>query len=228
MSTDSFNGRAEVYTKARPSYPEAAIVYIQGLLPRDAVIAEVGAGTGKLTVLLAAIGYKIYAIEPNQDMRQQLQNNVASYPNVRVLDASAEATTLHDQCVDAVVCAQALHWFDPNRFTKECERVCKDDGSVIAIYNETAQRNEHREAAIHVFFHSPTIQSFYNPQTYTYEAWKMFKQSHSHSPLPEDKDYPAFINEVHKIFEEKNVEGILTQEMMTKVYSEKIVNLMGK
>ena len=72
MNTEAFTGRAQAYTKARPSYPNGAIDYIRSLVPADAVFADICAGTGKFTELLAKYDYNIFAIEPNDDMRAEL------------------------------------------------------------------------------------------------------------------------------------------------------------
>lgn len=89
MNTEVFTGKAEVYAKARPGYPQQAIDYICTLVPDHAVFADIGAGTGKLTLPLAQRGYQIYAVEPNTDMRSQLTEVLAPYPNVHIVAGTA-------------------------------------------------------------------------------------------------------------------------------------------
>ena len=53
MNTEAFTGKAQAYTNARPGYPDEATEYICSLVKPDAVFADVGAGTGKFTSLIA-------------------------------------------------------------------------------------------------------------------------------------------------------------------------------
>ncbi|GHU47492.1 hypothetical protein FACS1894120_5550 [Clostridia bacterium] len=94
MNKDVFTGKAEVYVKSRPSYPDDVIQYITSLSPLCAYFADIGAGTGKLTELIAKLEYPVYAIEPNNDMRSQLIKTLQQYSNATVIDACAEVTKL--------------------------------------------------------------------------------------------------------------------------------------
>jgi len=100
-----FTGKAEAYAKARPGYPDEAIDYISRLVPQDAVFADAGAGTGKLTELLAQKEYTVFAVEPNTDMREQLAFTLMSYKNAKIVVGSAEATTLPDHSIDVITCS---------------------------------------------------------------------------------------------------------------------------
>ena len=72
INIEAFSGKALAYSEARPGYPDKAIEHICRLIPQEAVFADIGAGTGKFTALLAKYGYKTFAVEPNTDMREQL------------------------------------------------------------------------------------------------------------------------------------------------------------
>jgi len=137
MNTEAFTGKAEAYNKARPGYPEEAIEYIRSLVPPNAVFADIGAGTGMLTEQIAKGGHTVYAVEPNDDMRRILAITLAAYPNAEIVIGTAEETTLSDNSVDVVTCAQALGWFDLKVFRDECRRIGKRNAIVIAIHNET-------------------------------------------------------------------------------------------
>jgi 16S rRNA A1518/A1519 N6-dimethyltransferase RsmA/KsgA/DIM1 with predicted DNA glycosylase/AP lyase activity len=84
MITEQFTGRAQAYVKARPGYPDEAMEYIYNLSPQGAVFADIGAGTGKFTELLARYENEIFAIEPNADMREQLVITLAPFPNTKI------------------------------------------------------------------------------------------------------------------------------------------------
>ena len=223
-NTEIFTGKARAYASARPSYPEEAVAYIFSLLPDNAVLADIGAGTGKLTVLLAKRGSPVFAVEPNADMREQLTATLAPYPNAQILSGTAEATGLPDGSADAVLCAQALHWFDPAAFRAECRRIGNPGALVIAVYNNTPGGSSvsHRGLATEAFFSSPTVRDFPNPITYTRESWLTYRTSHSHDPLPSDPAYAAHIAEAEDTFNRESVGGVLRVETVTYVYSEKI------
>jgi len=135
MSIENFTGKAEAYAKGRPGYPNAAVETIVSLAPSGAVFADIGAGTGKFTVKLAERRYAVFAVEPNADMRGQLATTLAPFPNAKIMDGTAEATTLPNHSVDILIVAHALHWFNPDSFRAECRRVVRPGGLVIAIYN---------------------------------------------------------------------------------------------
>jgi SAM-dependent methyltransferase len=129
-----FSNRAEDYAKYRPRYPQEAIATIlEGLgKPSHLVIADVGAGTGISARLFADQGVRVWAIEPNADMRAMAQ----SHPRVEFREGTAEQTGLLDQSVDAIACCQAFHWFEPVATLREFKRILKPGGRVALMWNE--------------------------------------------------------------------------------------------
>ena len=226
MNTEKFTGKAEAYAKARPGYPEEAIEYICSLIPPNAIFADVGAGTGKFTELLAARGYTVFAVEPNTDMREQLAITLAPQLNAKAINGSAENTTLQDYSVDVITCAQALHWFDPDAFRTECRRIGKPGCLVVAIYNNIPGGSSitYSKQSTDVFYTNPTIREFPNPMYYSRENWLAYMTSHSHDPLPSDPGYTAHIAEVNAIFDRENTDGLIRRDVVTMVYSERINN----
>lgn len=132
--TGRFSGRESDYRKYRPSYPPEAIdAILEGLgEPGGLVIADVGAGTGISSRLLADRGARVMAVEPNAAMRG------AAEPHARVewKDGRAEAMGLADESVDVVVCAQAFHWFEPVAALAEFARVLRPGGRVALVWND--------------------------------------------------------------------------------------------
>ncbi|MDR3344798.1 MAG: class I SAM-dependent methyltransferase [Oscillospiraceae bacterium] len=222
MNTEIFSGKAEAYAKARPGYPQAAMNYICSPAQPGSVFADIGAGTGKFTLLLAMSGEQVFAVEPNADMRTQLAVTLQSFPNAKIVDGTAENTTLPDHSVDVITCAQALHWFDPYEFRAECRRIGKQGGLIIAVYNNTPGGSSiaHSKLSTDVFFKNPTVQEFSNPIYYTRKHWLTYMTSHSHDPLPTDSGYTAHIAEMNAVFDRESKDGLLLREVVTKVYSE--------
>jgi ubiquinone/menaquinone biosynthesis C-methylase UbiE len=130
----SFGGVAEAYERGRPTYPVEAVRWMLGEQPLT--VLELGAGTGKLTRVLAQLGHDVHATDPDPAMLQVLEREV---PGVRTAEASAEEIPLGDASVDAVIAAQAFHWFDLDRALPEMARVLRPGGRVCLVWN---YRNE--------------------------------------------------------------------------------------
>jgi len=126
----SFELAAEEYEATRPSYPDEVL----DLLPvaNDAVVLDLGAGTGKLTRVLARRYARVTAVEPLDGMRGILERVV---PGVEALAGSAEQIPLGDASVDAVFAAQAFHWFDHERAVAEIGRVLRPGGILALVWN---------------------------------------------------------------------------------------------
>lgn len=131
----SFAAAAAEYERGRPSYPDQAVDWL--LPPGARQVADVGAGTGKLTRLLRDRGLEVAAVEPLSGMRAELSRAV---PGVRVLAGTAEEIPLPDQSVDAVVVAQAWHWVDPARGLPEAARVLRPHGQLGLVWNVRDER----------------------------------------------------------------------------------------
>lgn len=220
----AFCGKAEAYAKARPGYPDAAYDYIASLLPPSPVVADVGAGTGKFTLPMARRGWTVYAVEPNDEMRAYLAGQLTEYQNAYAINGTAEETGLPSGLLDAVTCAQALHWFDAELFRKECGRILKPGGLIIAVYNITRSNFGGRRDTFDIssFFSSPEVREFENPVHYTRERWLDFMLSHSHAPRPGDAGYDAYIAEQNELFDRESRGGLLRYDLLTVVTSERV------
>jgi SAM-dependent methyltransferase len=121
------------YERGRPEFPDRAIGFLVdrlSLAPGRSLL-ELGAGTGKLTRMLAP-WVRIIAVEPLEAMREALSRNL---PDVEVLDAVAEDLPLGGDSVDAAVAAQAFHWFDGDRALVELARVLVPAAPIALVWN---------------------------------------------------------------------------------------------
>jgi ubiquinone/menaquinone biosynthesis C-methylase UbiE len=122
------------YERGRPNYPNEAIELLARELrigPGRKVV-DVGAGTGKLTRDLVALGADVIALEPVPAMREQL---VAALPTVQALNGIAEEMPIPDKSVDAVTVGQAFHWFDATAASIDIHRVLKPGGGLGVVSN---------------------------------------------------------------------------------------------
>ncbi len=126
----SFGAAAAAYDRGRPSYPEAAVRWC--LAENIRRVVDLGAGTGKLTQVLVRLGLDVVAVEPLNGMRAQLSENL---PEIEVLEGTGEQIPLSDASVDAVLCAQAWHWVDPDRAAPEVARVLRPGGRLALLWN---------------------------------------------------------------------------------------------
>jgi len=222
MNIGAFTGRAEAYAKARPGYPDEAVEYIRTLIPPNAVFADIGAGTGILTALIARYGYEIFAIEPNRDMLEQLAKTIAPFPNVKIFDGTAESTKLPSNCVDVIINAQALKRFDIEKFRAECLRIGKSNHIVITVFNGGIEANTGYEKATGALYQNPVVKKFFNPLSFTREKWHLYYASMEGVPLKGDVRYDAWITELNAKFDCCNEDGVLHKDEITYVYSGEI------
>lgn len=126
----SFAGVAAAYERARPGYQTEAVRWLAGDEPLDVV--DLGAGTGKLTRALVALGHRVIAVEPLPEMLAELR---AAVPGVTAIEGTAEAVPLEAACADVVVAAQAFHWFDHGPALREIVRLLRPGGRIGLIWN---------------------------------------------------------------------------------------------
>lgn len=139
----SFGAVAEEYDRWRTGYPAAAVGWLAPESP--ARVAELGAGTGKLTALLVARGLVVEAIEPDPRMLAVLTRNV---PQARPHRSDSATIPVDDHVLDAVLVTDAWHWFDPDPTITELRRVLRPGGRLGLVWNVTARPTEAWAAAM--------------------------------------------------------------------------------
>ncbi|HEY1564824.1 MAG TPA: class I SAM-dependent methyltransferase [Gaiellaceae bacterium] len=136
----SFETVAAAYERHRPDYPEEVLRWAAERIGVEAGarVLDVGAGTGKLTRGLAALGFDVVAVEPGAPMLAQLRRAV---PEAEALEGPAEAIPLPDASVDAAFSGQAYHWFDRERAVPELHRALRPGGGLALLWNWWDERD---------------------------------------------------------------------------------------
>jgi len=129
----SFDRAAAEYERGRPGWPATVLDVLP--LATDATVLDLGAGTGKLTRLLAARYARVVAVEPLAELRAILAQRV---PAADVRDGVAERIPLGDAEVDGVFAAQSFHWFANDTAVREIARVLRPGGVIAVLWNEAA------------------------------------------------------------------------------------------
>ena len=133
-AADGYASGAVTYVKGRPDYPPEVSAWLRDSLglAAGATVLDLGAGTGKFTPRLLDTGAAVIAVEPVPAMLEKL---ASALPQVKALAGTATAIPLPDASVDAVVCAQAFHWFATPEALDEILRVLKPGGRLGLVWN---------------------------------------------------------------------------------------------
>jgi len=134
-----FGEVAELYDRARPSYPFAIVDHLAGLIgEKGGPVLDIGCGTGKATVLLASRGLGGVGVEPDPDMAAVARRNLSPFPRWSVTVADFEQYG-RDQssAFELLTCAQAWHWLDPGRRFQQAGRLVRPGGWLALFWNRT-------------------------------------------------------------------------------------------
>ena len=244
-SRQRFSNRVDDYVRYRPRYPAGAIDILSteaGLRP-ESIIADIGSGTGFSAELFLQNGNSVIGVEPNREMRLAGEEFLASYPNFRSVNATAETTTLADASVDFVLAGQAFHWFDRAAARREFLRILRPGGKTVLIWNVRrldstpflcaydallsqlgtdylAVRCEAMEdATIAGFFGGPfEKRAIYNFQDFDFPGLRGRLLSSSYVPVPGEPNHAAILAGLRNVFEAHAVEGRVRLEYDTQVY----------
>lgn len=141
VAATGFDREAQVYEQARPSYPPEAVAWLAEHLRigPGARVADVAAGTGKLTRLLTPLGASLVGVEPVAGMRTAF---VAMCPGVPLVASTAEQLPIAASTLDAITVAQGFHWFDAPAALTEFARVLVSGGRLGLIWNARDRTND--------------------------------------------------------------------------------------
>lgn len=139
-AAQGFGAAADLYEARRPSYPAGAVTWLRTELgvEQSSLVVDLGAGTGKLTRHLAGMTLRLVAVEPVSAMCNQFRAAL----ELPIAQAVAEALPLRSRSADAVVIAQAFHWFDFEPALAEMHRILRPEGGLGLIWNMRDERHD--------------------------------------------------------------------------------------
>ena len=238
-----FSSRVENYVKYRPNYPKDALSFLfENGINKDNVVADIGSGTGIFSNQLITNVKKLYCVEPNDPMREYAESLLNKYDNFYSIKAPAEATTLEDNSIDAIVVAQAFHWFDIEKCQIEFNRILKDENSHIFLiwnnrlsntdfllkydevlcnlskdYNIVNHQNLGDREFDYFFDKKWAKYEFDNVQIFNKEQFVGRVASSSYNPEKGDDIYEKFYENINRIFDEENEEGFVKFNYKTQI-----------
>lgn len=243
-NVEKFTGKAKVYDKYRTNYASKCVEDIIKTknINKETIIADIGAGTGKLTEQLLENGVKVIAVEPNKDMINVAKENLSKHNElIEFKQESAEDTKIEDNSVDIIVVAQAFHWFDKEVFKKECKRILKKDGIIAIMWNFIDYRQEleskiidihkkytnisfnaseekKRDQDIAEFFERDNykLKIYENNYREDYDKFIGVQLSMSYALKENDEMYNEYIKEFEKLFNRYSKNGII--EVHNNIY----------
>ena len=241
--TNRFSGKGEIYAKARPKYAAGLFDYLKNTMGISAgsVFADVGAGTGIFAGQLLDCGYRVFAVEPNADMRKKAEETLSGDRNFVSVIGSDGSMNLPDKSVDYVTAAQAFHWFDAEAFRRECRRVLKPGGKVMLVYNARDVKADCTKAlaSLHsrynpefhgfsngmshekcVNFFAGTCDVFRadNTQVYGRQGYVNRVLSSSYALKADDARYAEYLKDINEIFDTFSVDGFIAIPTETVAY----------
>ncbi len=146
--TERFSDRVENYVKYRPSYPPEVLDSLRENcgLKASSTVADIGSGTGIFTELVLRSGCRVFAVEPNDEMRHAAERRLLSSPGFHSVPGAAEHTGLDSGSIEIVTSAQAFHWFRKEEAQKEFHRILKTAGWVALVWNQRSTQSPFQHA----------------------------------------------------------------------------------
>ena len=218
-----------------------------GLHPSHSV-ADIGSGTGLLSILFVRFGNETFAVEPNAKMRKAAESIFVEEPLFHSVEGSAEATKLPSESVDFAAAGQAFHWFDREKARVELARILRPPRPVALVWNDRRTSGsafsegyeallrrhgtdygavDHKNLGDDVFeaFFRPgpwSVRTIENRQEFDREGLRQRVLSSSYTPPPGDPRHGPMMQELDALFARTARSGRVVMEYETRVFSGRV------
>lgn len=215
--------KAESYDIGRPYYPVEFYDYLNSLC-NAATIADIGAGTGKITKGFLERGSHVYALEPDKDMLQVLYNNLASFPGCIPIEGTGENTGIPDNTVGLIFCGNSYHWLDKGLAIPEFKRILQDTSHEINIAICSLGPGRANSE-------SPFKAGKYIEKTFEYIVQNRFHEylhghlSASNAPVPGDEGFVEYCATLKQKFDKQSTSGKVATKFILRCMLGNVDNL---
>jgi len=242
-STQIYSTKAQKYARCRPDFNHDAIVNFIEIsdLTKNSVVADIGSGTGMMTRHLLDHFKTVYAVEPNDAMRQVAEIDFDERPNFQSLSAPAEHIPLSENSVDLITVGQAIHWFQPKSALSEFQRIAKPGtwlllatittmdanlknaiGDIFTEENGIPRKSNQApsgEAPVSYYFANGMYENRLFPHLHP-ETWESFLGGIGSASYAPDEDHPCYQNferATRRVFDRFSQDGILRWQIATEI-----------
>lgn len=238
-----YSAKAQAYQRYRWPFDRAAVRALmdQTGLDGSAVVVDIGAGTGLSSEPFLELGCEVYAVEPNEEMRQVASALVETYEKLTLLAQRGEQTTLPAHAADLIVVGRALHWLPQAAAREEFRRLSKPGGwlAVMAVkavdeaylaavrsaceeefgWDTRSSKGNRKTEPVGYFFDAAGYEQTAAPSIRR-ETWPQFLgRLLTMAPAPNEGDpgHDAFATRLRRIFDERQRDGLLEIPVITEI-----------
>ncbi len=250
--TQRFSTRVDNYIKYRPHYPREVIdtLVLKCGLTSACLIADIGSGSGALTEAFLRHGNRVFAVEPNREMRKGAERLLGHYSGFCSIEGRAESTSLPEKSVDFLVSGQAFHWFDVARARCEFLRILRPSGWAMIVWNEREYETTPfliaydrllQQYAIdyarakHKSVYEHSLGDFFGPSGYSeiafryqqnmdFEGVKGRMLSSSYTPELGHPNHDPLMAGLLEAFQANAANGIVTMDYITRMYYGRLID----
>lgn len=205
---DNFSKQSNAYQKYRPSYPKELFEYLSNISKTHNLAWDCGTGNGQSAVGLAHYFENVYATDPSE---RQI-SNALSHPKITYRVEKAETCSLENKSADLITVAQALHWFDFEKFYAEVKRVLKPNG-IIAVWTYSLPKISFEIDEIVLHFQDNILGGFWQKEN------QFVSEEYRTIPFPfKEIETPSFKFQKKITFED--LKGLLVSWSATQRYKD--------
>ncbi|MEB7040094.1 class I SAM-dependent methyltransferase [Staphylococcus gallinarum] len=243
MNSDKYKYKSTYYYNGRPGYPKKLYQFLKRNLDiQNQNVVDMGAGTGILSQNLLENNNFVYLVEPNIEMLKLAKKALKFSENKILYNCYAENTCIPSNTIDTVIAAQSYHWFDNKKIKLEIERILKNKGLVVLIWNElksdTPITQSYKNLLKQYSNYDPNLDDilkyqkqiefdfnktinteiFEHSQNLNHQEFIERVLSSSFSPNNKNAQFPQFLNDIKHIFSKHSKNGIVTMFLQTHLF----------